>query len=156
MKIEAIWANPIKLTKGDPTALIYELDLDNLPPVPGVYVFARKHGNTVAPLYIGETLNIRARIKGHLASLPLMRAIENAPNGGRVLVYCTVKAGTKAKAKKHVRIVEKALILHAQSEGYALFNKKGTKLPTDEISFKGNRTSEAMAPRYMLIKKALT
>ena len=43
-----------------------------------------------------------------------------------------------------------------QSEGHALFNKKGTKLPTDEISFIGNRTSESIAPRLMLVKRALT
>lgn len=84
-----------------------------------------------------------------------MREIENTPTGKRFLIYCTVKAGSKEKAKKHIKIVEKALILHVQSEGHTLFNIKGTKLPTDEISFKGNRTSESIAPRTMLIKKAL-
>jgi hypothetical protein len=156
MQIEASWSKPIDLKKCKPGGLIYELDLEKLPTDPGVYVFGRSHGDTVSPIYIGETLNIRSRIKGHLNSLPLMRAIENAPTGSRFLIYCTVKAGSPAKAKKHVKVIEKALILHAQGEGHVLFNKKGTKLPTDEISFKGNRTSEAIAPRSMLIKKALT
>lgn len=144
------------LKKGPRGGLIYVLNLEDLPPEPGVYVFGRKHGKTVAPIYIGETVSIRGRIKSHLNSLPLMRAIENAPNGGRFLIYCTVKAGSKEKAKKHVKVLEKALILHAQSEGHALFNKKGTRLPTDTITFTGNRTSEAIAPRIMLIKRALT
>ena len=156
MKIEASWSQPIALKRCKPGGLIYELDIDQLPSEPGIYVFGRKHGATAVPIYIGETLSIRGRIKGHLNSLPLMRAIENAPNGQRFLLHCTVKAGTREKAKKQVKIVEKALILYAQSEGHVLFNKQGTKLPTDEITFIGNRTSEGIAPRTMLIKRALT
>jgi hypothetical protein len=151
MQIAATWSQPLTLKKGPPGGLIYMLKLEDLPAEPGVYVFGRKHGEKVVPIYIGETVSIRGRIKNHLNSLPLMRAIENAPNGGRFLIYCTVEAGSKDKAKKHVKVLEKALILHAQSEGYVLYNKKGTKLPTDTITFTGNRTSEAM-----LIKRALT
>ena len=156
MQIEAAWSQPIPLKKCKPGGLIYEMDLDLLPTVHGVYVFARQHGTKVTPIYIGETQNLCARIKGHLNSLPLMREIDNAPAGKRFLIYCTVKAGSALKAKKHVKVIEKALILHAQGEGHTLFNTKGTKLPTNEIFFSGNRTSEAIAPRYMLIKKALT
>lgn len=153
MQIEAVWSKPVPLTKGSPG---YQIDLNELPPEPGVYVFYRKHGNSNVPIYIGETLSIRRRIKDHLKSLLLMDAIEKAPNGGRFLIFCTVSAGTTVKAKKHVKVIEKALILHAQSEGHVLFNRKGTKLPTDTIAFSGNRTSETIAPRVMLIKRALT
>lgn len=156
MQIKAAWSNPIQLKKCKPGGLIYELDLDLLPQGPGVYIFGRQHGANVSPIYIGETKNIRLRIKGHLNSLPLMREIENAPSGKRILIFCTVKARSGFKAKKHIKIIEKALILHAQGKGHALFNRKGAKLPTDEIFFTGNRTSEALAPRVMLIKKALT
>ena len=134
MQIEASWSRPIDLTKCKPGGLTYELDTDQLPAEPGIYVFGRTYRNAVIPIYIGETISVRGRIKGHLNSLPLMRVIENAPNGPRFLLYCTVKAGSVQKAKKHVKIVEKALILHAQSEGFVLYNKKGTKLPTDEIT----------------------
>lgn len=156
MQIEAVWSRPIPLKKSKASNLIYELNVKDLPAEPGIYVFGRKHGNCIVPIYIGETLSVRGRIKGHLNSLALMRAIEQAPNGSRFLIYCTVKAGSREKAKKHVKVVEKALILHAQTEGHALFNKKGTKLPTDTITFSGNRTSEAIAPRCMLVKRALT
>jgi hypothetical protein len=156
MQIKASWSKPIPLTKCKPGGLIYELDLEALPPEPGVYVFARQYGDNVTPIYIGETISVRERVKGHLKSLPLMRAIENASNGNRFLIFCTVKAGSQNKAKKHIKVVERALIFHAQSEGHELFNKKGTKLPTDSITLSGNRTSEAIAPRLMLIKRALT
>ena len=156
MKIEGSWSKPIQLKKGPEGGLIYTLDLKNIPAVPGVYVFARKHGTSIVPIYIGQTLSLHGRIKNHLEFLPLMRAVENSVNGSRLLIYCTVKAGSKEKAKKHIKIIERALILHAQSEGHEIYNKHGTKLQTDTISFVGNRTSEAIAPRTMLIKRALT
>ena len=156
MKIEGSWSQPIQLKKGPEGGLIYTLDIEKLPAVPGVYVFARKHGASIVPIYIGQTLSVRGRIKNHLESLPLMRAVENSVGGGRFLIYCTVKAGSTEKAKKHIKIIERALILHAQSEGHEIYNKQGTKLQTDTISFVGNRTSEAIAPRTMLIKRALT
>jgi hypothetical protein len=156
MKIEASWSQPQKLILSKSPAKVYELDLEALPAVPGVYVFGRRHGEKVTPIYIGETLSIKSRTKGHLNSVALMGAIKAAPNGERFFIYCTVKAGNKDKAKKLIKVLEKALILHAQSEGHELVNKKGTKLPADEVSFTGNRTSEAIAPRKMLIKRALT
>ncbi|WP_186208230.1 GIY-YIG nuclease family protein [Burkholderia gladioli] len=154
MKIEASWSQPIPLKKGKPGGLIYELDLTQLPIHPGVYIFGRAYGKNVAPIYIGETLSIRGRIKSHLNSLSLMRAIEGAPNGKRFLIYCGVETKSREKAKKQIKAIERALILHAQTEGHVLFNKKGTKLPTDEIAFTGNRTSEGLAPRVMLVRRA--
>jgi hypothetical protein len=156
MQIEAAWSQPVKLKKSKSVRLIYEMPIDDLPAVPGVYVFARKHGKNVVPIYIGETISVRGRVKGHLNSLALMREIENAPNGTRLFMYCTVKARSVDRAKAQVKILEKALILHAQTEGHVLFNKRGTKLPADQITFTGNRTSEALAPRVMLVKRALT
>lgn len=156
MQISAAWSQPITLKKSKSTRLIYELDIDNLPAVPGVYVFGRKFGGKVIPIYIGETISVRGRVKGHLNSLALMREIENAPKGERFFMYCTVKTNSLERAKTQVKILEKALILHAQTDGHVLFNKRGTKLPTDEIAFTGNRTSECLAPRVMLIKRALT
>ena len=154
MQISATWSKSVPLKKCKPGGLIYELDVEQLPVDPGVYVFGRKHGSSVVPIYIGETLSIRSRIKNHLNSLPLMRALENAPTGARFLIYCTFATKSHERAKKHIQIVERALIAHVQGEGHVLFNKKGTKLPTDAISFLGNRTSEAIAPRVMLVKRA--
>lgn len=155
VKINAVWSRPLKLKKDKSGKFTYIIDLKCLPHAPGVYVFARQHGENIVPIYIGETVSVQGRVKNHLKSVPLMNAIERAPRGSRFLIYCTVQAGTVEKAKKHGKVIERALILHAQSQGHELFNRQGTKLPADEISFSGNRTSEAIAPRTMLIKKAL-
>ena len=118
MKIQGKWSKPIPLKLDKNGSLIYELDIDSLPPEPGVYVFFRTHGRTTVPIYIGETQSLRTRAKSHLNSLQLMRAIENAPSGKRFFIYCTVRAGTEAKAKKQIKVIEKALILHAQNQGH--------------------------------------
>jgi predicted GIY-YIG superfamily endonuclease len=156
LKIEAVWSKPINLEIDKSGDMIFLLDLDVIPPEPGTYVFGRQYDGIISPIYIGETANLKKRAGEHLKSLPLMRAIEKAKNGERVFIFCTVKAGTAEKAKKQVKIIEKALILHAQSEGHELRNLKAAKLPFDEIQFTGNRASESFAPRRMLIKKALT
>lgn len=156
MQINARWSKPITLKDGNSVGLIFKLDLDAIPNEPGVYVFARSYGSNVEPIYIGETVDLRTRIANHLNSVPLMKAIENTSKGTRILIYCTVAARSKEKAKSQVKIIEKSLIIHAQSEGHELFNTKGTKLPTDVIEFTGNRTSEAIAPRLMRVKQALT
>lgn len=156
MKIEAKWSKPLVLQKDKTENLIFLMDLEQVPAEPGAYVFGRLYDGQIMPLYIGETANLCKRAGEHLKSLPLMRALEKAKNGDRAFMFCTVKAGSADKAKKQVKIIEKALILHAQSEGHELLNLKAAKLPFDEITFAGNRTSESFAPRRMLIKKALT
>lgn len=156
MKIDATWSQPLPLAKDRTGKLVYTLDLEKLPQKPGVYVFGRQHGESIAPIYIGETMTLRSRVKKHLESVPLMHAVRDAAGGSRFLIYCTIKSRSEEKSKKQVEILERALILHSQTEGHHLVNKKGTKLPTDTICFIGNRTSEAIAPRKMLVKKALT
>jgi hypothetical protein len=156
MKIDATWSDPVPLLKDKRGKLSYHVNSEQLPTEPGVYIFCRKFGKKITPIYVGEALSIRLRINNHLKSLPLMRTIDEAAAGKKFIIYCTVKARAKAKAKQQIQIIEKALILHIQSEGHVLFNQKGTKLPTDEINFIGNRTSEAIAPRLMLVKRALT
>lgn len=156
MDIEATWSRPIELTDGVKIGLIYSLPIEEIPAESGVYIFARTHGAKVFPLYIGESQNLRARLRQHLEKVPLMKAIEGALTGKKVVLYCTLSTNSKDRSKKQLKIVEKALILHAQSEGHELFNKKGTKLPTDTISFTGNCTSESIAPRLMRIEHALT
>jgi excinuclease UvrABC nuclease subunit len=66
MEIQAIWSQPIQMKKDPKKVSIFILDADSLPETPGVYVFGRKHGKKIIPIYIGETLSIRGRVKNHL------------------------------------------------------------------------------------------
>ena len=156
MDINASWSEPIRLRKSKASGLFNQINLESLPAEPGVYVFARKYGNKLIPIYIGETLSIYHRIKTHMNSLALMTAIKDASNGARILIYCTVDTNNRDKAKKYIKIIENALIIHSQSEGHELFNKMGMKRPTDSVHFSGNTLSKTIAPNTMRIRQALT
>jgi hypothetical protein len=51
-----------------------------------------------------------------------------------MLIIGEYKPRPKQLSEQAIRIVEKALIEHALTEGYELLNKAGTKTPTHEVS----------------------
>lgn len=151
LNIGAKWSKPIRLLDGSRDGLIYRVsDLDTIPDTPGAYVFARKHGRKVAPLYIGETMNLRSRLNQHLGmNLKLMKGIEAAAIGKRIFFYCAVRTKQKQNLKQVLKVLQSALIEYALSEGHKLLNKQGAKTPVHTINLTGNRYSKQLAPRQM-------
>lgn len=157
LKIVGTWSKALPLSNGADSNLIYSVkDLDSIPNKSGVYVFARSHGQNVIPMYVGQADKLKSRILQQLNNVRLMKGIEKMPNGKRVLLYCEAKIGRGQTKKKVLAVLENGLIDHALSEGHELLNKQGTKRPAHSITFYGNRTSEKLAPRNMLIRSALT
>jgi hypothetical protein len=154
LNFNAHWEKPVQLIDGAKYGLIYYADgVEKLPAGPGAYVFARVHGDYAYPLYIGETTNIRSRLKSHFkGSVKLMNSIKGASTGKRIFLYCTIKTGSEKKRDSMLTLLQRALIEHALSEGHELFNKQGTKIKAHTISFTGNRTSEQIAPRVMRVE----
>jgi hypothetical protein len=151
LNIEAAWSWPLELRLAR-SGMIYECaDLEAIPIEPGVYVFGREHGYSVAPLYIGQALNLRRRIDQQLNSVRLMKGIYEAPRGTRFLIYCVPRLKPGQKARKVIGIMENAIIAYALSEDFELLQKQGTMTPNHTISFAGNRTSQAIAPRRMRV-----
>ena len=73
MQIDLEWATPISLRR---LHGIFELpDLDAIPRTPGVYVFARKQGSMLIPVYIGKAEVLRRRLKQQLNNLRLMSGL---------------------------------------------------------------------------------
>lgn len=85
MNLRLQWLEPFDLSDGSKWGYVYEIeDLNFIPSVPGVYVFGRVHGQSVAPLYIGKARNLRRRVEQELKrNVRLMRGIEGAPTGYR-------------------------------------------------------------------------
>jgi hypothetical protein len=83
LNIEASWSKPVQLTVATAGAIYRCDDLECLPDAPGVYVFYRKHGDRISPLYVGKTRNVRKRVVQHLDSVRLMTAIYESEAGGR-------------------------------------------------------------------------
>jgi hypothetical protein len=87
MKLELKWHLPQKLKDGSLNGLIYEIhNIDKWDNVTGVYMFCRKYGKTVVPLYIGQAMNIGSRIRQHLNSVKLMKGIKDSLSGDKILI----------------------------------------------------------------------
>lgn len=152
LNIEATWSKPIEFLDGSKENLIYAVgDIERIPEKPGAYVLGRKHGDNLVPLYIGETTNLRKRLTQHLNDVWIMKGVENAPSGKRMLMYCLVRTKKGQRLDKVLEVLQKALIQHALSEGHELLNTQLTKTKVHSILFKGNRDSEKLAPRKMFV-----
>ena len=147
MDLDLKWLAPFGLIDGTRNGLIYDLeDLNEVPESPGVYVFARIHGQTVSPLYIGKAENIFRRIEQQLNNVRLMRGLEDAEAGSRTLHVAEFIAKKGQDSRKAINIIESALISAALVEGYELINIKGTKTPVHTITSTGNREARRWLP----------
>ena len=150
MDLEVRWQSPFDLSrsKGD---LIYEVeDFESLPDGSGVYVFARVHGESVCPLYVGKALNLRKRIEQQLNNLRLMRAIERSPKGTRLLYVGEFMGKGGQSVAKAISVVESALISTAMVEGFELINVQGTKTLAHSITSTGNREARSWLPENVI------
>lgn len=153
LNINATWSRPVELLDGSKHNAIYRVaDLVRIPETAGAYIFARRHGGNVVPLYIGETTNLRKRLEQHLNNVWVMKGIEGATAGKRLYLYCQVRTKRGQSIKSVLDVLQRALIEHALSAGHDLLNIQLTKTKVHRITFKGNRTSEKLAPRSMLTR----
>lgn len=156
MSIKLEWTGPFKLVDGSRENLIYAIqDKGSIPNEPGVYVFSRVHGDTVEPLYIGKSMDVRARIPQHLKNnVSLMKKMQNKKktrSGDRVLYVGVLRDHQGMPADKAIEVAERALISAAIVEGYKLLNQQGTKTPVYTIEASGN----AKARRWWVNQKTL-
>jgi hypothetical protein len=152
LNIDAVWSKPVELSEADSGAGYVCPELTLFPEEPGVYVFGRRFGDSVTPIYIGKALNLRQRMGQQFDSVKLMSRLKEAANGSRFLIYCVPKLKRGQKTRKVIKVMEDALIAHALAEGYELRQKQGTLRPNHAISFSGNRASEAIAGRFIRLR----
>ncbi|WMJ67658.1 GIY-YIG nuclease family protein [Stenotrophomonas sp. 24(2023)] len=105
----------------------YEVDLNQIPTKPGVYVFYRNHGSTFKALYVGKADNLRNRIKQQLNNHRLMVGIQEAPNGARLLCFGELQLRPGQDSAKAQLAAEKLMIRHFIEEGHVLFNQQGVQ-----------------------------
>ena len=140
MRLDLDWHNPIRLRlAGYREKLIYDLDLDEIPELSGIYVFGRQYGKSFEALYVGKATNLRRRLTRQLNNLALMRHVQNAHKGKRVVVIGIFRPGPKQKPDKCIGILEKACIRHFLAKGDDLSNVRGTSLWQHEIISVGLR-----------------
>ena len=135
MEISLEWKRSIFLKEGYAEKLIYTLNFDLLPPSAGIYVFGRKYAKSFEALYVGKAANLRTRIKQQIErNIKLMRHIEDASSGARVLLVAEIAPKRGQKLKKILLIAERAFIKHFLAEGHDLVNTQGTKFRRHVVS----------------------
>jgi hypothetical protein len=154
LKIYLKWDKPIRLKDGSRVNLIYSCgDLERISNKPGVYIFGRRFGNRVAPLYVGQALKLQTRIEQQLNNVRLMMGLKNAQAGRRILLVGRLTLRRGQQKQKVLEIVESALIKHALAEGHDLLNQQGTKARVHAIRSKGNSSSRKVAPLTMYVER---
>ena len=110
MKIDLKWDKPIRLRdKSSKMNLIYtcrDRDLQHIPDDAGVYIFARRFGQTIAPLYIGQSSSLRKRIDFQFGNARLMMGIKHADAGHRILLFARLRSRPGQQEQKVLDIVE--------------------------------------------------
>jgi hypothetical protein len=154
MDIKVKWLKPLELKEDRKGNLIYVCpNAGKLPNKPGVYAFVRAFGGMYEPVYVGETQNLRSRIRQHLENnLRLMRAIENLDKGKRCVLAGVINLRPGQRSATVQRILQDALIRHCLSEGHELLNRQGVNPRVHTVAFSGNRTSENLFGRRMLVQ----
>jgi len=154
LKIDLKWERPFRLKDGSRFNLIYSCSgLDHVVSKPGLYIFARRYGKSVAPLYIGQALKLRGRIEQQFNNVKLMTTLKKARSGRRILLVARLRLHPGQQKKKVLEIVESALIKHALAQGHDLINQHGTKTKVHAIRSEGNSSSKQVAPRTMLVER---
>jgi len=143
MEIEIYWQRPLSLIDGTQENRVYTIeDKSPITDAPGVYVFGRRHGDKIIPLYIGKANNLAVRVSQQFNNVQLMKGIENSPQGKRVLILGELQRKPGQVIQKVLRIAESALIEHSLTQGFDILNKQGKNRPTHSIYFTGNREAK--------------
>lgn len=155
MKIRLHWHEPFRLRDGTKLNLVYRCDeLNEILEGPGIYVFARKFGSNMIPLYVGQASRLRKRIEYQLKNnVRLMKGIENAESGKRFILHGEVLLAPGQQQEKVLDIIEKAYIKTALSQGYELLNKQGTRTKVHRIKSEGRKHHHNPFPRKMNVEK---
>jgi hypothetical protein len=159
MQIRINWQKPILLFRNKKPAYTDD-DIAEIKDTAGVYYFARAFGDNSKPFYIGETHNLRMRLKQHLNSVKIMDALRGISNpstvkisqGPRYFHYGYLGGNAKDK-KKRLRIVQRYLINEALSMKLVLLNKQGTVVTTHSLMFEGDSEGRGVYPRSADIGK---
>ncbi len=81
MEIKIEWQKPIQLTVNKRLIVDAEALPVEVAALPGVYFFARWFGATSVPFYIGQSLDIRIRLKQHLNTTKIYKALVGISGG---------------------------------------------------------------------------
>lgn len=138
MKVQLNWHVPVELGSSNTLrGTMKNFDMKELPEITGIYIFYRvKRNGSQEALYVGQTKNIRMRMKSHFNSLKLVEGLENTVQGRKMLIFAEVK--TKGDLSRALNQAEKGYIQHFMEHDHPLLNQKLMADHFDEVSSIGD------------------
>jgi len=153
MNLKLTWHTPRPRIDSSSKHGISTVDLDDLPNVPGIYIFFRVYKTQHEALYIGQTIRLSTRMREQLHNHTLMRGIQHAPRGSRQLVFGAFNA-TNGQAKTSHKLAQslvrmkRALMRHDLSLGDHLLNVKGARVVQHSLTSDRSSVRQCI-PRVM-------
>jgi len=153
MRIEIEWHKPVLLAKNSKIKVDRD-DLPNaIPKSAGVYFFSRKYAKSFQPLYIGETTNIRSRLKSHLGKADIKDMLRGmklpgvrVKKGNKYFHFGTLRGRHGELLTKRRRLVQRYMISQAIAQKSPLLNKQLTDIKTHSVVFTGPKRGRAIYP----------
>jgi hypothetical protein len=154
------WQTPVQLSENNNPLF----DQDSIPAEvldeAGVYFFARWFGGARVPLYIGQLLTLRERLRQHLQRTDISDIIHgrnlkdfDVQKGQKYFHYGYFRPKPRQRAKSCIGIVEKEMIRQAIQAGFLLVNHRGTApISTHKKFFEGPPERFSIFPRLMEIE----
>ncbi|MBI1379872.1 MAG: hypothetical protein GC161_02145 [Planctomycetaceae bacterium] len=152
MDLHIDWTRPIPVRRVRSATLEFAIDLEAIPPEPGIYLFGRRHGTSFEALYVGKASRLRARIRQHLNNRSLLNHLADAATGKRILLAGVLTGRQGQQLPKALALAEKALLRHFLSEGHDLINKQGTKIRSHTLHSTG-RHPKRLFPRAIHLEQ---
>jgi hypothetical protein len=159
MDIEIRWLEPMLLARNNVIVIDADFLPDQIPDEAGVYFFSRKFGDRFEPFYIGETGDLRGRLRSHLNSADirdLLRGMElktySVKQGNKYFHAGVLIAKRGQQADRCGGIIQSYMIEVAIAQKHQLLNKQLTEIPTHSVEFTGSRNGKAIFPTAFNVK----
>src|SRR4051794_25283010 len=120
MDLKIDWGSPLPVIYQPTENELYSITLEEIPEATGIYLFLREWGGNHHVLYVGKANNLRKRVSQQLNNMRLMRGIEKAATGARLLAVGTYHPNRGAKIKIMLPMLERAIIRHYLDLGHPL------------------------------------
>lgn len=152
MELKISWNSPLQLRYQPDENALYGIELEGIPEQPGIYLFLREWGGVHHVLYVGKANKLKTRVSQQLNNMKLMRGIEKASSGARLLTVGRYNPNKGAKLKVMLPMIERALIRHYLDLGHSLLNIQGTNIVKHTIS--SDRTDlKELIPKTIYFEK---
>jgi hypothetical protein len=160
MEIEIEWQKPILLSKNRRIVIDPNKLPESIPKTAGIYFFSRKYGSSFQPLYIGETINVRGRLRSHLKNADIRDILRGIPlpgvpvkKGNKYFHFGVFKGRSGQQANKCLALVQRFMIEQAIIQKSPLLNKQLTDIKTHTVDFTGPKRGRATFPKTFNIPR---